>query len=142
MKALPNHCCPVCGHPVGAKRWFWSAWIWARWNCRSCGTLLRFDLRRRLLFGLIMGLLSMAALGIAVVCILFRISPWTWAAPLLAAYIFGFIIVVLHGDRVAAAETETKQGSHALPNDSEPSASSGCRIGTSVAGRTLLSRHH
>jgi hypothetical protein len=110
MTARPNHCCPVCSHPVGVKRWFWSAWIWARWNCKSCGTLLRFDFRRRLLFGLYMGLLFMAVLGIAAACILVRISAWIWGVPLLATYIVSFILVVRHGDRVAVATTETKRG--------------------------------
>ncbi len=109
MTARPNHCCPVCGHPVGARRWFWRAWIWARWHCESCGTLLRFDFRRRLLVALFMGLLIMAALGVATACMLFRISPWIWAVPLLAAYICGFILVVLHGDRVAVAAPGTKR---------------------------------
>src|SRR2546421_12448513 len=110
----PNHCCPVCSHPVGAKRYFWRAWIWARWNCESCGTLLRFDFRRRLRFAMYMGLLFIAAFGIAVACMLFRISGWIWAGPLLAAYIFGFIITVRHGDRVAVATPGTKRDSYAL----------------------------
>src|SRR2546430_4195706 len=117
MTARPNHCCPVCGHPVGAKRYFWRAWIWARWNCQSCGTLLRFDFRRRLLFGLFMGLLFTAAFGIAVACMLLRISPWILVIPLLAASIFGFVFVVRHGDRIAVATPGTKRDSHALPND-------------------------
>lgn len=103
LKARPNHCCPVCGHPVGAKRWFWRSWIWARWNCESCGTLLRFDSRRRLLFSLFMGLLFIAVLGIAVAFMLFRISPWIWAVPLFVAYVFGFVFVVRHGDRIVVA---------------------------------------
>ncbi len=94
MTALLNHCCPVCGHPVGAKRWFWRAWIWARWPCESCGMPLRFDFRRRLLFALFIGLSFMAASGIAAACILLHVSPWIWAGPLLAALIFGLIFLV------------------------------------------------
>jgi hypothetical protein len=64
-----------------------------------------------------MGLLFMAALGIAFACIVIRISPWIWAVPLLAALIFGLIFVVRHGDRIAVATPSTKDVSHALPND-------------------------
>lgn len=110
MKAPPNQCCPVCGHPVGAKRYFWRAWIWARWNCQSCGTLLRFDFRRRLLFGLLTGLLFTAAFGIAVACILFRISPWIWAIPLLAVSILGSVFLIRHGDRIAVATPGAERG--------------------------------
>jgi hypothetical protein len=117
MKARPNHCCPVCGHPVGVKRWFWCSWISARWNCKSCGTLLRFDFRKRFLFAFFMGLLFLAALGIGGACTLFSISPRIWAVPLLAVFIFGFIFVVRHGDRIAVATPSTKDASHALPND-------------------------
>ena len=121
MRTLPNHCCPVCTHPVGAKRWFWRPWIWARWNCESCGTLLRFDFRRRLLFSLFMTLLFMVALGIAGACMVLNISPWIWAGPLLAAFIFGFIFVVRHGDHIAMAagpaSSGAKDDSHALPNN-------------------------
>ena len=117
MKERPNHCCPVCGHPVGAKRWFWGAWIWARWNCKSCGTLLRFDFRRRLLLAFFMGLLYMVAFGVVVACMSVRISPWIWGVPLFAAVIFGLVFVVRHGDRVTVAAPGTKECSHVLPND-------------------------
>jgi hypothetical protein len=117
MKPRPNQCCPVCGHPVGTKRLFWRAWIWARWNCESCGTLLRFDFRKRLLCGLLTGLLYMVVFGAAVACLVFRISPWIWAVPLLAAYIFGFIFIFRHGDRIAVVTPSAKDDSHALSND-------------------------
>jgi len=119
MKARPNHCCPVCGHPVGVKRWFWRAWIWARWKCESCGTLLRFDFRRRLLFGLFMGLLFMTAFGIALAFLVLGISPWLWTVPLFVAFGFAFVFVVRHGDRVAVADpaySTAKDGSHASRN--------------------------
>jgi len=64
-----------------------------------------------------MGLLFTAAFGIAVACMLLRISPWIWVIPLLAASIFGFVFVVRHGDRIAVATPGTKRDSHALPND-------------------------
>jgi hypothetical protein len=62
-----------------------------------------------------MGLLFAAALALAAACMLFRISPWIWAAPLFAAFISGFILLVRHGDRVAvaaSASSATKDGSH------------------------------
>ena len=87
-----------------------------------CGTLLRFDFRRRLVFGLLMGLLFTTSLGIAVACMLFRVSPWIWIIPLFVASIFAFVFVVRHGDRVAVAApafSATKDGSHGLPNDAQ-----------------------
>jgi hypothetical protein len=78
---------------------------------------LRFDFRKRLLFALFMGLLFMAAFGIAFACMVVRVSPWIWAGPLLVAFIFGLIFVFRHGDRIAVAPPSTKDVSHALPND-------------------------
>ena len=109
MTALPNHCCPVCGHPVGTKRWFWRAWIWARWNCESCGARLRFDLRRRLLFGLFVGLLVAGCGSFAALFVLFHVSLWIWALPLFAAYVIGFVFVVRHGDRIAVASADAAE---------------------------------
>ena len=56
-----------------------------------------------------MGLLFMVAFGIAVACMLFRISPWIWGVPLLAVYVFGFIFVVRHGDRVVLATPDPRR---------------------------------
>lgn len=69
MGAMPitrvrlNHCCPACRHPVGATRWLWRSWIWARWNCASRATLLRFDIRSRLRSVLSCTLLFVSALS-------------------------------------------------------------------------------
>jgi len=112
----PPHSCPACGHPVGAKRWFWRSWIWARWHCISCGTLLRFDFRRRLVLGLFTGLFCGLMMGVAVLCVMSRISPWIWAFPLFAIYIVGTIFIFARGDRIIVAE-QRKEDSHALPND-------------------------
>ena len=103
MKTLANHCCPNCSHPVGAKRWLWRAWIWARWNCGSCGAPLRFDSRRRILMSLAMGLFFVATLATGAACMFLRISPWIWGAPLFIAYILGSIFIGRHGDRIALA---------------------------------------
>ena len=66
-----------------------------------------------MLFGFFMGLLFAAALGVAVACMLLRISPWIWAVPLLVAYVFGFVFIFRHGDRVVPAAESTKDASHA-----------------------------
>jgi len=69
-----------------------------------------------------MGLLFTTSLGIAVACMLFRVSPWIWIIPLFVAVIFAFVFVVRHGDRVAVAApafSATKDGSHGLPNDAQ-----------------------
>src|SRR5262249_17441860 len=77
------HSCPVCGHPVGVNRWFWRAWIWARWNCPSCGALLRFDPRRRLLLGLFMASFLASLFGVALLCLTSNLSYWIWTVPLI-----------------------------------------------------------
>jgi hypothetical protein len=106
----PINCCPVCGNPVGSKRYFWRAWIWARWNCQSCGTLLRFDFHRRLLFTLFMGVFFILTLGIEVLCLVLRIPNWIWYIPLLVIFILGMIFAVCRANRVIAAEPATKAG--------------------------------
>ena len=53
---LDQHSCPYCGHHVGLKRLALQAWYWAKWNCPECGTLLRFDKRRRWLGGACVGI--------------------------------------------------------------------------------------
>jgi hypothetical protein len=74
-------------------------------------------MRSRLLFALFMGLLFMAAFGVAVTCMLLHISAWFWAVPLLAAFSFGFVFIFRHGDRIAVATPGPERRSHALPND-------------------------
>ena len=112
----PLHSCPICGHPVGAKRWFWCAWIWARWHCTSCDTLLRFDFRRRLMLGLFIGLLYVLMMGVALLCMFSGISAWIWAFPLFIIYFVGTISIIVRGDRIIVAE-QKKDDSRALPND-------------------------
>ena len=104
MKARSNLCCPACGHPVGASRWFWRAWIWARWHCASCDSLLRFDFRRRLLLGLCVGLLGALVMLIGVILVSASISPWIWAAPLLGIYICGTFIIFSRGEKIVPAD--------------------------------------
>ena len=68
------------------------------------------------MFALLMGILFMAALSIAVGCMLFHISEWIWAVPLFVAFMSGFVFLVRHGDRVAvaaSASSNTKAGSSA-----------------------------
>src|SRR5436309_7979906 len=63
----------------------------------SVTSIWSFDFRRRLVFGLLMGLLFTTSLGTAVACMLFRVSPWIWIIPLFVASIFAFVFVVRHG---------------------------------------------
>jgi hypothetical protein len=112
----PLHSCPVCGRPIGAKRWFWRAWIWARWHCVSCGTLLRFDFRRRLMVGLFVGLFHALMMGVAVLCMMSPISAWVWASALFVIYIAGTIFTFVHGDRIIVAD-QRKADPVALTND-------------------------
>jgi uncharacterized membrane protein len=82
----------------------------------SCGTLLRFDFRRRLMVGLLIGLFYAVIMGIGVLGMMSRISPWVWVFPLLVLYIVGTIFIVAHIDRIIEVEPR-KDDSHGLPND-------------------------
>jgi uncharacterized membrane protein len=82
----------------------------------SCGTLLRFDFRRRLMVGLLIGLFYAVIMGIGVLGMMSRISPWVWVFPLLFLYIVGTIFIVARIDRIIEAEPR-KDDSHGLPND-------------------------
>jgi hypothetical protein len=99
----PVRSCPVCGHPVGAKRWFWGSWIWARWHCVSCGTLLRFDSRRRWKVALIVGLFNVLIVGVEALCAFSRLSPWTWVIPLVVISAVGTIFIIVRYDRIIVA---------------------------------------
>jgi hypothetical protein len=97
-----NHSCPVCGHPVGAKRWFWRSWIWARWRCVSCDTLLRFDFRQRLRVGLFHGLFLALLMVFAAMCLFFHLSPLI-LVPLFLIYTGATTFVFVRYDRIIAA---------------------------------------
>jgi hypothetical protein len=68
------------------------------------------------MLGLFVGLFCALMMGVAVLCMTSRMSPWIWAIPLLAIYISGIILIVVRGDRIIVAE-QRKDDSHALPND-------------------------
>jgi len=82
----------------------------------SCDTLLRFDFRRRLMLGSFLGLFNALMMGVAVLRLMSRISPWIWVFLLLVIYIVGTIFIFVRGDRIIVAE-QRKDDSHALPND-------------------------
>jgi membrane protein YdbS with pleckstrin-like domain len=65
---------------------------------------LRFDLRRRLMLGLLAGLFFALVMGMAVLFLFARVSPWIWAVPLLGIYIFGTVLIFAHGDKIVVAE--------------------------------------
>jgi len=110
MMSYPRNCCPVCGRPVGSSRYYWRAWLWARWNCRSCGTVLRFDFRRRLLLGLSMIMSQALFFGFEFLWIWFHFPVWAyfiWGIPLLVVAVF----FLLRIDRVIVAESRKVQDS-------------------------------
>ena len=45
---LKHRCCPECGAPVPWTRFWFKAWLWARWPCQACGVSLQFNMWRRL----------------------------------------------------------------------------------------------
>jgi hypothetical protein len=104
MAKYPRNCCPACGHPVGASRYYWHAWIWARWNCKSCGALLRFDSDRRWLFAVFILLWKILFLGVMVFCIWSGFPLWTyfvWGIPWVSVVVFFYFRI----DRVILAES-------------------------------------
>jgi hypothetical protein len=103
MKALSKHCCPVCGDSIGANRWFWRSWIWTRWHCSSCGSLLRFNFRQRLKVGLLVLLFDAAVLAMGVFLLVSRISPWIWAIPICGIYLWGTILIFARWDKIILA---------------------------------------
>src|ERR1035441_8250484 len=116
MTSYPRNCCPACGQPVSASRYIWRAWIWARWSCKSCGTLLRFDFRTRLMLGLFVGLWQLIFFGLAFLCIWFHFPIWSyfvWGIP----YFCLAIYFTCHFDRVIVAEPPKTQESHVLSPD-------------------------
>jgi hypothetical protein len=70
----------------------------------SCGSLLRFDFRKRLMLGLFVALFYGLVAGIAVLLLLFHISPWIWAIPLFGIYIWGAVFIFARGDKIVLAE--------------------------------------
>lgn len=60
----PTHlsrACPICGERVPWQRYWLTAWIWARWPCKRCGTELRFAAKRRVWISLAGGLTAFLA---------------------------------------------------------------------------------
>jgi hypothetical protein len=80
-----------------------------------CGTLLRFDFRRRLILGLFVWLFFALMMGVGVLCMMLRISAWIWAFPLFVIYVTGMTFIFVRGDRIIVAE-QRKDDSHALPH--------------------------
>lgn len=66
LKHLTTHRrCPACGGGVGLVRlWLW-AWIFAQWDCRSCGAHLGFNKRRRTVVALVAAPFTALALVLA-----------------------------------------------------------------------------
>ena len=67
------------------------------------------------MLGLFVGLFYVLMMGVAVLCVMSRISPWIWAFPLLVIYIVGTIFIFVRYDRIIVAE-EKRDDSHVLPS--------------------------
>lgn len=68
------------------------------------------------MLGSFLGLFNALMMGVAVLRLMSRISPWIWVFLLLVIYIVGTIFIFVRGDRIIVAE-QRKDDSHALPND-------------------------
>ena len=86
-----NRKCPNCGRPVEQSRMLLKNYLWVKWRCRKCNSLLSFDAQRRLnaalwaspallslyLTSLISGWVGqMLFLFILIAC--YEISAWWW----------------------------------------------------------------
>ncbi len=56
------------------------------------------------MLGLFVGLFYALVLGVAVLFMLARISPWIWAIPLLGIFIGGLVLIIARGDKIVVAE--------------------------------------
>lgn len=76
------------------------AWAWAKWECKGCGSILGFNMKRRFLMaaifapiGAIMGFVSTTGFRFG--------STWVWLAFLAALSIIGTLVALkLEGIRV------------------------------------------
>ena len=44
---MDRHSCPKCGHEVPKTERYIRNYVWNKWECSNCGTLLTFDRRPR-----------------------------------------------------------------------------------------------
>jgi uncharacterized protein (DUF983 family) len=74
--------CPKCAHEVSKTQRYLRNWMWAKWKCDNCGTLLGFSQRRRFL----MILINVIVIGLA------EVINFRWKLDL-GWWIWGWIIV-------------------------------------------------
>lgn len=51
--------CPNCNYKYSGRQYFkkfYFKFIWQSWHCENCGTLLKFDLKRRLVLAFLLGI--------------------------------------------------------------------------------------
>jgi len=78
--------CPQCGNKVGRKRLYLKAWIWSKWECPVCASLLEFDFGRR--FVITLGAVLLALLPFPA---LFDIEPWYYGCPwIVLVFLYAF----------------------------------------------------
>ena len=65
--------CPVCRTRVPWRRLWLTGWSWAKWPCSKCGMTLGFDLSRRMLIAVSIGI-SFFVVNVAVDNIWWRLA--------------------------------------------------------------------
>jgi uncharacterized protein (DUF983 family) len=65
LPRLPHRACPQCRTPVGWRRFLLQSGIWVRWHCPSCGCLLKFSWKRRLLFAILIVVMIVVSMVIS-----------------------------------------------------------------------------
>jgi CXXC-20-CXXC protein len=91
--------CPVCGNRVNWQRLYLKAWIFAKWQCPSCGTPLRFDFGFRWLIAILLILWT----GFVFLAIRQHLRP------LWAVIFFLGAVVIGRLDRIAVARPSDRE---------------------------------
>ena len=100
-----RHSCPVCGRSASRSRLYLHSGIWARWNCESCGTRLRFDLKTRLMIAALLMLWGGLCLSVGLCfAFFFDLYGWFLTGALVVLYIVGMFLI-FRLDRIALAES-------------------------------------
>jgi uncharacterized protein (DUF983 family) len=98
---MNRHSCPKCGREAPKAQRYLRNWVWARWKCSSCGTLLTFDGKPR-------NILTGVAITLIVIDHIAR-SRWGlnlnwWTLGLVVLMIF---VVVPLVDKIVVVKTDS-----------------------------------
>ena len=94
--------CPKCGHEVPKERRYLRNWMWAKWNCSNCETVLGFCYKRRSLM-IFLDAIILVLVWIAKVRWEVDLRWWFYAWLLLTTLL---VVPLIDGIRVVAKSTD------------------------------------